>query len=103
MTLLELEALESKPISYAIAAKAMLDEPGCTLSYLAFGLDRNPFWLTERLALLKLDASIQPLVESGQMNLSNAYALAKCPIAKQLLLLDKALTSEPQYFIPACY
>lgn len=71
------------------------------MTELATRLSKSPTWLSERLKLVKLSKKIAELVDEGKVNLSNAYALAKLPEEEQANYVDKAMTEQPQQFVPA--
>ena len=94
--------VETRPAEYSAQLNRILAwEPLLTLSELAARLGKSPTWVTETLRLVKLDDSIQELVNTGEINLSNAYALAKLPPEEQANFLDRAMTQSPQEFVPA--
>lgn len=93
--------IETKPVQYTKALLHVLgSNPLLTLIELAGRLSRSESWLRERLQLVKLSPEIQKLVDSGEMGLTNAYALTKLPADKQAELLQQALSQSPAAFVP---
>lgn len=93
--------IETKPVQYTKALLRILgSNPLLTLTELAARLSRSTTWLTERLQLVKLTEAIQKLVDSGELTLTNAYALTKLPPDKQNELLQQALGQSPAAFVP---
>ncbi len=85
--------IETKPMQYTTALVSILgSNPLMTKAELAARLSHNVKWLEDRLGLTKLQPKIQPLVDEGTLNLSNAYALSKLPPEKQEEYLQAALT-----------
>lgn len=74
------------------------NDPTMTLATLASRLGKSVTWVIDRLSLTKLDKPLQELVDKGDLNLSNAFALAKLPVEEQTNFLDRALTMTPQEF-----
>lgn len=94
--------IETKPAQYADQLQRILSQnPTLTSLELAKKLAKSPKWLSDRLSLTKLDSKIQPLVDEGKLNLSNAYVLAKLPPEEQPNWLERAMTDTPQIFVPA--
>jgi ParB/RepB/Spo0J family partition protein len=92
--------IETKAAQYSKAlVKILGSNPTLTISELAGRLSRSPKWLTERLGLVKLDTEIQKLVDSNELGLTNAYALAKLPVEKQKELLQQAIAKSPAEFV----
>lgn len=93
--------IETKPVEYSKQLIRILAlNPLMPVSVLADKLNRSPAWISERLGLVKLDDAIQPLVDEGKINLSNAYALAKLPNEEQASFVDRAISMTPQEFVP---
>jgi ParB/RepB/Spo0J family partition protein len=93
--------VETKPVEYSKQLMRILaGNPTMTLAELAGKLNKSPAWIGDRLALVKLSDTIQPLVDDGKINLSNAYALAKLPPDEQANFVDRAMTMPPQEFVP---
>lgn len=93
--------IETRPVEYSKQILRILaSNPTWTNSELATRLCKSPSWIGERLGLLKLDPKIQELVNSGKVNLSNAYPLAKLPSGDQIHFIDQAMTMSPAEFVP---
>jgi ParB family chromosome partitioning protein len=93
--------IETKPVEYSKAILKIIEgNPLLSREELATSLAKTSSWLSERLGLLKLTEEIGKLVDSGEIKLSNAYALAKLPPEEQSDFVDRALTMPPQQFTP---
>ena len=73
--------------------------PLLTKSQLAARVCQSETWLNQRLSLNKLSEPIQELVNTEQINLSNAYALSKLPEEEQKEHVDAAMTESPRTFV----
>jgi ParB/RepB/Spo0J family partition protein len=94
-----LHKVETKPAQYSLQLRRLLSQnPLLTKSELAEQLSTTPKWVDDRLSLTKLHSDIQKLVDSGELRLANAYALAKLPIEEQLEYLDRAITDKTTEF-----
>lgn len=92
--------IETKPVQYTKALlKVLAANPLLTYSELAARLAKSTGWLEDRLSLDKLDAEIQKLVDNDELNLMNAYALAKLPADEQKNMLQGALSQSPGEFV----
>lgn len=93
--------VETRPVEYSRQLVRILAlDPLLTTTQLADQLAKSPTWLNDRLGLTKLTPEIAELVDEGKINLSNAYALSKLPSEEQPNFLDRAMTMQPQQFIP---
>lgn len=93
--------IDTKPYEYSKQLERILaGDPFLSQLQLADQLNRSVTWLQERLGLLKLNKELSPLVDGGQINLSNAYQLAKLPLDEQLNFKDMAQSMPPSEFIP---
>lgn len=93
--------IETKPIEYTKQLLRILSlKPTMTQSDLAVRLAKSLSWIHQRLDLLKLEKSIQQLVDSDQITLANAVALAKLPPDEQLNYVDQAITMNTDEFAP---
>jgi ParB/RepB/Spo0J family partition protein len=91
--------IETKPVEYSKALQRLLGQnPLMTFHELAGKLHKSDTWLKERLGLTKLNGKIAELVDSGKINLSNAYVLAKLPEDEQPAFVDRAMQMTPQEF-----
>lgn len=94
------QKVETKPVEYSRQlVRVLTQNPLLTIAELASRLSKSPSWLNERLGLTKLNNEIAKLVDGNEMNLSNAYALAKLPDEEQVNFLDRALTMTPAEFV----
>ena len=92
--------IDTKPVEYTKQLQRMFAlNPVLTLSDMAEMVCQSPAWVNQRLGLLKLADSIQVLVDDGEINLSNAYALAKLPKDEQVNFVDAAITMVPSEFV----
>jgi ParB/RepB/Spo0J family partition protein len=92
--------IDTKPVEYTKQLQRMFTlNPTLTLADMAEKVCQSPAWVNQRLGLLKLDDSIQELVDDGKINLSNAYALAKLPKDEQANFVDSAITMVPAEFV----
>ncbi len=93
--------VETKPVEYSKQLVRILSlDPLLTTAQLADQLAKSPSWINDRLNLTKLASEIAVLVDEGKINLSNAYALSKLPEEEQPNFLDRAMTMQPQEFLP---
>lgn len=74
--------------------------PTMTISDMATRVAKSPSWVQQRLNLLKLEKSIQDLVDGGKITVANAVALSKLPPEEQLLYVDQAMTMNTDEFVP---
>lgn len=96
------QRIESKPIEYTRQIiKIMALDPLMTASVLCAKLGKSLSWLNDRLSLLKLKENLQRLVESNELPLVRAYALAKLPKEEQENFVSQALTDEQNAFLSA--
>lgn len=93
--------IETKPVEYSgQLVRILAGNPTMTVGELAAKLARGISWVSDRLGLLKLTKEIGTLVDDGKINLTSAYALAKIPVEEQTAFVDRALTLQPQEFVP---
>jgi len=94
--------IETKPVEYSRQIQRLLSfNATMTMSELAEKLSKSPGWLSQRLGLLNLDPKIAKLVDTDEIQLSNAYALSKLDPSEQLDFLDRAIGEKPETFMPA--
>jgi len=95
--------VETKPVEYSKQLMRLLTRnPLMTESELATKLGKSSQWIKDRLGLNKIGSEdIAKLIDSGEINLSNAYALAKLPPEEMADFLDRAITLPPDEFVPA--
>ena len=91
--------IETKPVEYTQALVRILERnPLMTEAELATLVHKSPAWIRERFSLLRLTADLQTLVDSGDIKLVSAYALAKLPEHEQEAFRDRAITVQPGEF-----
>jgi ParB/RepB/Spo0J family partition protein len=96
-----LNKIETKPAEYAKHLLRMLQrDPFLTRRALAERISVSLGWLDDRLSLGDLHEDIQKLVDANQINLSNAYMLAKIPVEEQPEHVDAAMSESPKSFVP---
>jgi len=94
-----LHRVETRPAQYSVQLRRLISQnPLLTMRELANTLSVSTKWLDDRLSLVKLHKNIQKLVDSDELKLANAYALAKLPIDEQLEYVDRALTEKSVEF-----
>ena len=76
----------------------MAQNPTLTLVDMAGKVHKSTTWVSQRLNLLKLNETIQGAVDSGDINVSNAYALSTLPDEEQQAFLERAITMNPAEF-----
>lgn len=94
--------IDTKPIEYTKGIQRLMSaDPTMTKAKLASQLTCSVGFIDERLGLLNLSDDIQPLVESGQIPLTNAYALSKLrDFDEQKAFKDRAMTMPGGEFSP---
>ena len=93
--------IETKPVQYSKQLERILAyKPTMTQAELASELGKTGKWLSDRLGLMKLAEKIGALVDSGELNLSNAYILAKLPEDEQANFIEAALVDSMGEFAP---
>ena len=94
-----LQTIITKPVEYTKQLLKLLNlQQHWDLSDLAKHVNQSVEWLRERLNLLKLDQTIQNLVDTDQLKLTQAYMLARLPVDIQKSLVDDALTMSAAEF-----
>ena len=94
--------VDTKPVDYTKhLLRMMTRNPLMTVPELSERISQSEAFINQRLSLLKLDPSIQALVNEGEIKLANAYALSKLPPEEQHNFTDSAMTQKPQEFVPA--
>ena len=90
-----LHRVVTKPAQYSVQLRRLISQnPMLTMRDLANELSVSVKWLNDRLSLAKLHKDIQKLVDSDDLKLANAYALAKLPVDEQLEFVDRALSDK---------
>lgn len=94
--------VETKPVEYSKQLRTILARrPLMTEAELAKRLGKSSAWIKQRLGLNKIaNPEIQTLINEGKINLSNAYPLAKLPAEEQPNFVDRAMTLQPDEFVP---
>jgi ParB family chromosome partitioning protein len=100
--LANIHKVETRPAEYTQQLKRILARnPLMTEAELAKRLGKSPQWISQRLSLTKIDnPQILELINSGQICLSNAYALAKLPAEEMANFVERGVTLPPDEFIP---
>jgi len=94
--------VETKPVEYSQQLRRILARnPLMTEAELASTLGKSSAWINGRLGLNKItNDEIQKLVNEGKIKLANAYALAKLPAEEMANFTDRAMTEQPDVFVP---
>lgn len=91
----------TKPIEYTKGLIRLLSyNPTMTEAELAAKLSVSPQFIGARLSLTKLDPKVAELVNSGEINLANAFPLTKLPPEEQIQWVEKAITMGTSEFGP---
>ena len=92
--------VDTKPVEYTKQLQRMFNmNPTLTLAEMSERVSQSPAWINQRLGLLKLEPSIQALVDDAKISISNAYALAKLPKEEQVNYVDSAISMVPGEFV----
>lgn len=93
--------IETRAVEYIKQlTRIFAGNPTLTLTDMAAKIAKSPAWISQRLNLLKLEKSIQTLVNDGKITVSNAVQLAKLPSEEQLNYIDQAMTMGSDEFVP---
>ena len=94
--------VEMRAVDYTKQLQRILsNNPLLTAAELSSNLGKSASWVSERLGLLKLTDKAQKLVNNGDINLTNAYTLAKfTDPEEQDNWLDRAMNQPPDAFAP---
>jgi ParB/RepB/Spo0J family partition protein len=93
--------IETKPVQYTKHLQRIIGaNPTWTITDLANKVHRSPQWLNQRFGLLKLETTVQEIVDNGDISVSNAVVLAKLPHEEQLNFVDSAMTMGTAEFGP---
>lgn len=93
--------IETKPVQYTKHLQRIIGaNPTWTINDLANKVHRSPSWLNQRFGLLKLEPSVQELVDDSKITVSNAVVLAKLPHDEQVNFIDTAMTMNTAEFGP---
>lgn len=98
--MLNLHRIETRPSEYTEQLKALMqNNPLLTIAELSKTLAKTPKWIEDRLALGNIeDPNIKQIIDSGKMNLQNAYRLAKLPVEEQANWVERAITMSNDEF-----
>lgn len=92
--------IDTKPVQYTQALQRILSaEPLMTLDELAERVSQTTSFVKQRFSLLKLEPTIQAMVDASEITIVNAYALSKLPHAEQLELVDFAISQDQADFV----
>lgn len=94
--------VETKPVEYSKQLRTILARrPLMTEAELAKRLGKSSAWIKQRLGLNRIaNPEIQGLINEGKIKLANAYPLAKLPPEEQPNFVDRAMTLQPDEFVP---
>jgi ParB/RepB/Spo0J family partition protein len=93
--------IETRPVEYTRQLQRMFAmNPTLTLNDMASKLAKSPAWVSQRLKLLNLEGTVQDLVDSGKITVSNAVTLSKLPNDEQVNYVDQAMTMNADEFTP---
>jgi ParB/RepB/Spo0J family partition protein len=103
--MLNIHKVETRPIEYSKQlTRILVLNPLLTEAELASKLGKSPQWISERLGLTKIaNENIALLVNEGKIKLANAYALAKLPPDEMAAFVDRAMTQQPDEFLPVVH
>jgi ParB/RepB/Spo0J family partition protein len=91
--------IQTTPVQYTNQLyRILLQDPSLTKEQLADRLSVTTKWLNDRLSLLRIEKSLQPLVDAGKIRLAHAFLLAKLPDKEQLEFAEAAQTESIQEF-----
>jgi ParB/RepB/Spo0J family partition protein len=95
-----LHRVETKPCEYAAQLKRMLGlNQTWTVTELAAKLTTTPKWIKDRLSLNKLENDrLKELIDSGDIPLANAYAMARLPNEEVESFIEDAMTETADVF-----
>ena len=98
-----LHRVNTKPAAYGKQLlRWMALDPTLTTVKMAEELGVSVQWITQRINLRKLRPEIAERVDSGEINASNAFALAKLPPEEQPDWVKRAMTQPSDTFVEAC-
>jgi hypothetical protein len=93
--------IETKAVEYTKQLQRILTmNPTMTISEMASRLAKSPSWVSQRLNLLKLEKSVQDLVDDGKITVANAVAMSKLPHEEQVNYVDQAMQQGTDEFAP---
>lgn len=95
MALIEnLQRVQLNPIEEALAFEALINECGVTHEEIAEQLGKSRSAVTNTLRLLKLDAEVRAMIQSGKLSAGHGRALLQADPARQLKLAQKILDDQ---------
>lgn len=91
-----------RPYEYSRQLKRVLAmDPSLTMQDLATKLGRTTEWVAKRLSLTRItDEKVIELINTGEINLTNAYGLARLPKHVLKYWVPDAKTLDPKDFMP---
>jgi len=93
--------VDTKPVEYTRQLQRIFAmNPTFTISDMSVRIARSASWVSQRLNLLKLEPSVQALVDADKITVANAVALSKLPHNEQLNYIDQAMTETTDVFAP---
>ncbi len=81
-------------------SRIFASNPTLTLSEMAVKVCKSASWVSQQFNLLKLESTLQDLVNDGKINVSNAVALSKLPSSEQINYVDQAISMPSEEFVP---
>jgi ParB/RepB/Spo0J family partition protein len=95
--------LETTPVEFAKHIRRLLDSyPDVPMRLLAVRLRKSPTWISDILQLLYLPEHLQDVVNRGDINLSNAFWLARLPPGIREKYVAEARTMKARDFRELC-
>jgi len=93
--------VETKAVEYTKQLQRIFTlNPTMTISEMASRLGKSPSWVSQRLNLLKLEKSVQDLVDDGKITVANAVAMSRLPHEEQVNYVDQAMQMNTDEFAP---
>lgn len=93
--------IETRPVQYTKQLQRIFSgNPTLTLADMATKVAKSAAWISQRLNLLKLEKSVQSLVDDGKITVSNAVVLSKLPPTEQINYIDQAMSMGSEEFVP---
>lgn len=99
--LANLHNVKTKAVDFVKAmSRIFAGNPTLTLSEMAVKVCKSPSWVSQQFNLLKLEPTIQELVNDGKISVSNAVQLSKLPSNEQINYVDQAVSMPSEEFVP---
>lgn len=96
-----LQRIQTKPAEVSKHLVRILSRnPLMTKQQLCERVCQSATWVDQRLSLINLEDGIKELVNNGQINLVNAYALSQHDPEEQKLHVEAAMTEPSKTFVP---